>query len=98
MDTGSFEIAFELGIIVYVEMALKWNNISGVYTLSTPGQFIPFFIALTQFITTSYQVVKYALIQSIEEDEGAPEGEFALSARDTNTDNYMQGIMMNVRT
>jgi hypothetical protein len=98
MGTGLFEIAFELGIIVYVEMALKWNNILGVHTLRTPGQFMPFFIALAQFITTSYQVGKYALIQSIETDEGAPEGEFALSARDTNTDNYMQGITMNVRT
>jgi hypothetical protein len=50
MGTGSFEIAFELGIVVYVEMALKWNNISGIHTLSQPGQFMPFFIALAQFI------------------------------------------------
>jgi len=79
MGTGSFEIAFELGIVVYVEMALKWNNISGVHTLKTPGQFMPFFIALAQFITTFYRIGKYALIQSMEDDNGGPEGEFLFS-------------------
>ena len=45
MPTGKFEIAFNIGIVVYVEMAIKWNNISGVNSLSSPGQFMPFFIA-----------------------------------------------------
>jgi hypothetical protein len=75
MGTGSFEIAFELGIVVYVEMALKWNNITGVHTLSAPGQFMPLFIALAQLITTFYRIGKYAVIQAMEEDNG---GEFLL--------------------
>lgn len=62
--------------MVYVEMALKWNGISGVHTLKSPGQFMPFFIALAQFVTTIYRIGKYALIQSIEEDNGGPEGKF----------------------
>jgi hypothetical protein len=70
LGTGKFEIAFEFLIVVYVEMALKWNHISGVHTLSVPGQFMPLFIALAQLVTTFYRVGKYALIQSIEGPEG----------------------------
>jgi hypothetical protein len=70
MGTGKFEIALGLGIVVYVEMALKWNHISGVHSLSTPGQFIPFFIALAQLFTTLYRLGKYVLIKSAEDDYG----------------------------
>ncbi len=79
MGTGKFEIAFELGIVVYVEMSLKWNNITGVHSLSQPGQFMPFFIALAELVTTLYRVGKYALIHAIEEDHGGPEGTFPSS-------------------
>ncbi len=79
MGTGKFEIAFELGIVVYVEMALKWNNITGVHTLNAPGQFMPFFIALAQLVTTLYRVAKYAIIQSIEDDSGGQDGKFPLN-------------------
>jgi hypothetical protein len=79
MDTGKCEIVFEIGVVVYVEILLKWNNISGVHMLSTPGQFMPFFIALAQLITTFYRIGKYALFQSMEEDNGDPEGKFLLS-------------------
>ncbi|KAN0089946.1 hypothetical protein V8E51_018525 [Hyaloscypha variabilis] len=75
MGTGKFEIAFELGIVVYVEMSLKWNNIIGVHSLSQPGQFMPFFIALAELVTTLYRVGKYAVIHAIEEDHGGPEGD-----------------------
>jgi hypothetical protein len=78
MGTGKFEIALELGIVVYVEMALKWNHISGVHTLSAPGQFMPFFIALAHFITTFYRLGKYALIKSVEDDYGR-EGSLLIS-------------------
>jgi len=68
MSTGKFEIAFELGIVVYVEMALKWNHISNVHSLSTPGQFMPFFIALAQLVTTLYRLGKYAIMKGVEDD------------------------------
>jgi len=70
MGTGKFEIALELGIVVYVEMALKWSDTSGVHSLSTTGQFMPFFIALAQLFTTLYRLGKYVLIKSAEEDYG----------------------------
>jgi hypothetical protein len=56
MGTGKFEIALELGIVVYVEMALKWSDTSGVHSLSTAGQFVLFFIALAQLFTTLYRL------------------------------------------
>jgi len=62
--------------VVYVEMSLKWNNIIGVHSLSQPGQFMPFFIALAELVTTLYRVGNYALIHAIEEDHGGPEGKF----------------------
>lgn len=74
MGTGNFELAFELGIVVYVELALKWNHITDVHSLRTPGQFMPFFIALAQLVTTLYRLGKYALIASLEADHGGPEG------------------------
>jgi hypothetical protein len=80
MGTGKFEIAFELGIVVYVEMAMRWNHITGVHTLSAPGQFMPLFIALAQLVTTFYRVVKYAIIKSIEDDSGGQDGKFLLRA------------------
>lgn len=83
MGTGKFEIAFELGIVVYVEVALRWNHITDVHTLSAPGQFMPFFIALAQLVTTLYRVVKHAIIQSIEDDGGGQEGKFLLSVLKT---------------
>lgn len=83
--------------MVYVEMTLKWNNISDMHTLSTPGQFMSSFIALVQFVTTIYRVGrKSGLIRSIKEVDGAPERELALSTRDKSTANYMQAILMNV--
>ena len=86
MGTGKFEIAFELGIVVYVEMALRWNHITGVHTLSAPGQFMPLFIALAQLVTTVYRVGKYAVIQSIVDDNGGPEGTFLIIALGKDTD------------
>jgi hypothetical protein len=78
MGTGKFELSFGIGIIIYVEVALKWNHISGVHSLSAPGQFMPFFIALAQLITTFYRLGKYTLIKSVEEDVGGQEGKCSL--------------------
>jgi len=70
MHTGRFEIFFDIGIIVYVEMALRWNRISGVHSLSSPSQFMPFFIALAQLLNTLYRLGKAGLkIASTDNDD-----------------------------
>jgi hypothetical protein len=76
MPTGEFEIFFNVGIVVYVEMAIKWNNISGVNSLSSPGQFMPFFIALAQLFATLYRLAKYAAIRASTDDNGEEDGKF----------------------
>lgn len=55
---GPLDFLLNVGAIVYVEMALKWNNISGVHSLVTPGQFMPFFISLAQLLSVFYGVAK----------------------------------------
>ncbi|KAL7899500.1 hypothetical protein HDV63DRAFT_373402 [Trichoderma sp. SZMC 28014] len=54
MNYGPLDFLVNIGAIVYVEMALKWNNISGVHSLAAPGQFMPFFIALAQLLSVFY--------------------------------------------
>jgi hypothetical protein len=76
MPTGKLEFTFNVGIIVYVEMAIKWNHISGVNSLSTPGQFMPFLIALAQLFTTLYRLVKHGAIKVTTEDDGNGDGKF----------------------
>lgn len=56
-STGPIEITVNIGIIVFVEVSLKWNNITGVHSLRDPGQFMPFFISLAQLISTIYQLL-----------------------------------------
>jgi hypothetical protein len=79
MPRGKFEFAFDIGIIVYVEMALKWNRITGVHSLSSPGQFMPLFIALAQLIATAYRALKAIHpSSSLQVEPDADEGEFNL--------------------
>lgn len=54
MNYGPLDFLVNIGAIVYVEMALKWNHISGVHSLATPGQFMPFFISLAQLFSVFY--------------------------------------------
>lgn len=61
MNYGPLDFLVNIGAIVYVEMALKWNNISGVHSLATPGQFMPFFIALAQLLSVFYGFTSTAL-------------------------------------
>jgi hypothetical protein len=76
MPTRKIEPMISVGIIVYVEMAIKWNHISGVNSLSTPGQFMPFFIALAQLFATLYRLEKQATIKETTEDDGNEDGKF----------------------
>lgn len=61
MNYGPLDFLVNIGAIVYVEMALKWNNISGVHSLAAPGQFMPFFIALAQLLSVFYGFASTAL-------------------------------------
>jgi hypothetical protein len=67
MGTGWLEFFFEWGIVVYVEMALKWNGISDVSFGDpwTPGQFMPFLLGLAYLLQACHQVGFYALVQSL---------------------------------
>ncbi|ATY64504.1 hypothetical protein A9K55_004413 [Cordyceps militaris] len=53
----AFEITANIGVIVFVEMTLKWNNITNVHSLRDPGQFMPLMIALAQLLAIIYQGV-----------------------------------------
>ena len=53
-----FQTNPEIGIIVYVEMVLRCNRITGVHSLNSAGQFMPLFIALSQLIATAYRGIK----------------------------------------
>ncbi|PHH68607.1 hypothetical protein CDD82_413 [Ophiocordyceps australis] len=57
----SIDLIVNIGAIVYVEMALRWNQISGVYSLDSPGQFMPFVIALGQLLSVFFSAAKYLL-------------------------------------
>ncbi|KYK54772.1 hypothetical protein DCS_06732 [Drechmeria coniospora] len=64
---GAFDLVANVGAIVFVEMSLKWNNISGVHSLNSPGQFMPFFVALGQLLTVFYSAIKHGLRAYAEE-------------------------------
>ena len=67
------EIPIIVCFVVFVELCLKGNHISGVHSLSSPGQFMPFFIALAQLLTTVYRLGKYWAIRAVEGDNGGEE-------------------------
>ncbi|KAK7408597.1 hypothetical protein QQX98_009245 [Neonectria punicea] len=67
-STGKIEMTVNIGIIVFVEVSLKWNKITDVHSLSSPGQFMPFFIALAQLVSTVYRF--FGLVDELEEDDG----------------------------
>jgi hypothetical protein len=69
MPRGKFEFVLDIGIIVYVEMALRWNRITGVHSLNSPGQFMPLFIALAQLIATAYRGIKVVAQSAIGESD-----------------------------
>lgn len=65
----AFEITVNIGVIVFVEMTLKWNNITKVHSLRDPGQFMPLMIALAQLLAIIYQAVsKFAHIVVLEDE------------------------------
>lgn len=42
--------------IVFVELTLTANNISGVYTINTTGQLIPFIIGITSMVAAMREI------------------------------------------
>lgn len=63
------EFLVNIGVIVFVEMTLKWNHISGVHSLDSPGQFMPFFIGLAQLLAVVYKGISNGLKRMANEDE-----------------------------
>lgn len=72
---NAFEISVNIGVIAFVEMTLKWNNITGVHSLRDPGQFMPFLIALAQLLAIIYQGVSKVLHLTMAEDGAGFDGE-----------------------
>ncbi|PTB70848.1 hypothetical protein BBK36DRAFT_1108685 [Trichoderma citrinoviride] len=68
MGYGPLDFLVNVGAIVYVEMALKWNDISGVHSLAAPGQFMPFFISIAQLLSVFYGIGKAAMAMAGEEE------------------------------
>ncbi|EGR51756.1 uncharacterized protein TRIREDRAFT_103822 [Trichoderma reesei QM6a] len=68
MGLGSLDFLVNVGAIVYVEMALKWNDISDVHSLAAPGQFMPFFISIAQLLSVFYGIGKGVLEMAEAED------------------------------
>ncbi|KJZ72428.1 hypothetical protein HIM_08231 [Hirsutella minnesotensis 3608] len=72
---GTFDLLANVGAIVYVEVSLKWNGITGVHSLDSPGQFMPFFIALGQLLSVFYCAAKYFLQLRVESQDFGSENE-----------------------
>ncbi|KPM38818.1 hypothetical protein AK830_g7750 [Neonectria ditissima] len=72
-STGKVEMTVNIGIIVFVEVSLRWNHITDVHSLSSPGQFMPFFIALAQLVSTLYRFFDPGEGELEEEDDSVLE-------------------------
>ncbi|KAM3471208.1 hypothetical protein MY5147_005954 [Beauveria neobassiana] len=66
---SAFEISINIGVIAFVEMTLKWNNITNVHSLRDPGQFMPLMISLAQLVAIIYQGVSRVAHMAATEDE-----------------------------
>ncbi|KND93036.1 hypothetical protein TOPH_02089 [Tolypocladium ophioglossoides CBS 100239] len=78
LSAGTVDLVVNVGAIVYVEVSLKWNNIAGVHSLNSPGQFMPFFVALGQLLSVFYSATKYLLLLHANEDVAEEEDESTL--------------------
>jgi hypothetical protein len=55
---GSIALFGTIISILAIELTLLWNNIGGVYSISSTGQLIAFIVGLVPLITTIYGVLK----------------------------------------
>ncbi|KAK8143002.1 hypothetical protein G3M48_007873 [Beauveria asiatica] len=74
---SAFEISINIGVIAFVEMTLKWNNITNVHSLRDPGQFMPLMISLAQLVAIIYQGVSRVAHMAATEDETHIYGKFS---------------------
>ncbi|KAM3566855.1 hypothetical protein ARSEF4850_000160 [Beauveria asiatica] len=74
---SAFEISINIGVIAFVEMTLKWNNITNVHSLRDPGQFMPLMISLAQLVAIIYQGVSRVAHIAATEDEPHIYGKFS---------------------
>lgn len=68
-DYRSVDLALNIGVILFVELTIRWNDISGVHSLDSPGQYIPFFIGLAQLMSVGYKAIKNYLKNEAEEED-----------------------------
>ncbi|KAL7789490.1 hypothetical protein V8C37DRAFT_211169 [Trichoderma ceciliae] len=94
MGYGPVDFLVNISAIVYVEMALKWNNISGVHSLAAPGQFMPFFIAVAQLLSVFYGVAKAGLSLAAE-DASLSDSEFGGEDEDLSCPHNKKGWFYN---
>lgn len=65
----ALEITLNIGVIAFVEMTIKWNNITNVHSLREPGQFMPLLIALAQLLAVLYQgLSRFVAIAAADDD------------------------------
>ncbi|PFH62988.1 hypothetical protein XA68_10400 [Ophiocordyceps unilateralis] len=77
LTLGSVDLLANVGAIVYVEVSLRWNSITGVHSLDSPGQFMPLVIALGQFLSVFYSAAKEMLRRRANDDFSGDEDEAA---------------------
>lgn len=96
----AFEITINIGLIVFVEMTLKWNNIKGVHSITDPGQFMPLMIAIAQLLAVIYQAISRFAHMAASENDLHIEGEFFPSsfAADESTLAVFSGPLSQART
>ena len=79
---ATLDIFVNVSAIVYVEVSLKWNDIQGVHSLNSPGQFMPFVIALGQLFSVFFTASKAIMQTAADEHAFDPEdGESLLAAQ-----------------
>ncbi|UNI17412.1 hypothetical protein JDV02_003754 [Purpureocillium takamizusanense] len=70
-QTASLDVFVNVSAIVYVEVSLRWNDIQGVHSLNSPGQFMPFVIALGQLLSVFFTASKAVMQKAADEDDNA---------------------------
>lgn len=47
--------------ILSVELTIRWNKISGIQTIQTTGQLIPFVVGVASFVRAKHKLVIFAI-------------------------------------
>lgn len=77
----TLDIFVNISAIVYVEVSLRWNDIQGVHSLNSPGQFMPFVVALGQLFGVFFMSAKAMMLSAADEHAFDREDESQLHCR-----------------